>query len=349
MSSEYPKRAKSADDYVLRVEGLRTHYFLRQGVVKAVDGISFTVRRGESVGLVGESGSGKSTACFSVMRLMPAASARILGGEIWLENENLMEKSEAEMRRYRGRRMAMIMQDPLAALTPVLNIGDQVSEPIRYHKIEPSKAGRLARVLDVLQAVRIPNPADRLDQYPHQFSGGMRQRIVAAMGLGTSPALMIADEPTTALDVTIQAQFITLIRELQKQTNMAVLWVTHDLGVVAQACDRVNVMYAGRIVESGEVRRIFDAPLHPYTIGLMESVPIIGVKRKRLHQIDGQPPNLLNLPPGCPFYDRCPERMDICREQYPPATPVGDDGYVYCWARSTDSHTTDNAAAESTM
>ena len=336
MSVQVSTKATAADDFVLRVRGLRTHIFLRQGVVKAVDGVNFDIRRGEAVGLVGESGSGKTMTCFSVMRLMPVASARILDGEIWFENKNLMEKSEPEMRHYRGRRMAIIMQDALAALNPVLTVGDQVSEPIRFHNVAPSKAGSLARVLEVLRAVRIPNPADRVDQYPHQFSGGMRQRIVAAMGLGTSPSLIIADEPTTALDVTIQAQFLTLIRQLQQQTQMAVLWVTHDLGVVAQTCDRVNIMYAGRIVESGDVRRIFAKPLHPYTIGLMESVPAIGVKRKRLHQIDGQPPNLLNLPPGCPFYDRCNLRMGICREQYPPATPVGDEGYVHCWARALE-------------
>jgi peptide/nickel transport system ATP-binding protein len=187
-------------------------------------------------------------------------------------------------------------------------------------------------VLEVLEAVRIPRPAERLDEYPHQFSGGMRQRIVAAMGLGTTPSLMLADEPTTALDVTIQAQFLTLIKELQEQTGMSVLWVTHDLGVVAQTCDRVNVMYAGRIVETGSVRRILKKPLHPYTNALLESVPAIGVKRERLYQIAGHPPDLANLPSGCAFYERCPLRMDICREQFPPATSDGEGGTVHCWA-----------------
>jgi peptide/nickel transport system ATP-binding protein len=327
-----PGSPAPAAEEILRVEGLQTHIFLRKGVVKAVDGVSFTVGRGESVGLVGESGSGKTMTCLSVMRLMPVPSARIVAGDIWFEGKNLMHEPESEMQHYRGRRMALIMQDPLSALNPILRIGDQVGEPMRYH-LQQSKDSRLKRVLEVLRSVRMPRPSERLDEYPHQFSGGMRQRIVAAMGLSTSPSLIIADEPTTALDVTIQAQFLTLIRDLQEHTRLSLLWVTHDLGVVAQICDRVNVMYAGRIVESGDVRRIFKNPLHPYTKALLASVPAIGRKRKRLYQIEGQPPDLLNLPPGCPFYDRCPLRMDVCREQYPAPTPV-EDGYVHCWAVS---------------
>jgi oligopeptide/dipeptide ABC transporter ATP-binding protein len=325
--------ASDPDVPVLRVEGLRTHIFAQRGVVKAVDGVSFDVRRGETVGLVGESGSGKTMTCLSVMRLMPVRSARIIEGAVWLNGENLMEASESQMRDYRGRRVAMIMQDPLAAMDPVMAVGDQVEEPLRYHT-DQAKQRRRERVLEVLRAVRIPRPADRLRDYPHQFSGGMRQRIVAAMGLTTAPGLVIADEPTTALDVTIQAQFLGLIREIQRETKLAVLWVTHDLGVVAQVCDRVNVMYAGRIVEGGSVRRILRRPLHPYTQGLVESVPTMGVKRQRLHQIAGQPPDLLDLPPGCPFYDRCPIRMDICRAEYPPATSDGEGGFVHCWARA---------------
>jgi oligopeptide/dipeptide ABC transporter ATP-binding protein len=237
------------------------------------------------------------------------------------------------MRRYRGGQIAMIMQDPLAALNPIMTIGEQVAEPMLYHlKLSPKE--RLQRVIDTLRSLRIPNPAERLADYPHQFSGGMRQRIVAAMGVGTAPSLIIADEPTTALDVTIQGQFLALMRELRQKTQMSVLWVTHDLGVVAQVCDRVNVMYAGRIVEGGDVRRMFASPQHPYTRALMASVPVLGSKQDRLYQIEGQPPNLLNLPPGCPFYDRCPLRMDICREEYPAATPIGEDGFVHCWAVS---------------
>jgi peptide/nickel transport system ATP-binding protein len=320
-------------DEVLRVEGLRTHIFLRQGVVKAVDGVSFSVRRGETVGLVGESGSGKTMTLLSIMRVLPVAAARVVGGSIWFDGKDLLKERESAMRTYRGARIALIMQDALTALNPVLTVGDQVSEPLRYHP------GSLAtsieeRVVNVLQSVRIPNPAERLSQYPHQFSGGMRQRVLAAMALGPSPDLILADEPTTALDVTIQAQFLTLMRRLQRETGTSVLWVTHDLGVVAQTCDRVNVMYAGRIVESGDVRRILRAPKHPYTLALMESVPKLGEKRERLYQIAGQPPDPLELPPGCPFYDRCPLRMEICRTEYPPATPIGSDGHVHCWAVS---------------
>jgi len=320
-------------DDLLVVRNLRASIFTRDGEVKAVDGVDFTVRRGESVGIVGESGSGKSMTCASLMRLLPVASAKILGGEVWFEGRDLMQLSESEMRDVRGRRMALVMQDSLAALNPVLTVGDQVAEPIKHH-LKADAATSRSRVLEVLESVRIPRPAERLNKYPHQFSGGMRQRIAAAIGLGTEPALIIADEPTTALDVTIQAQFLTLLRDLKERTGLSLLWVTHDLGVVAQICDRVNVMYAGRIVESGVVRRILKAPQHPYTTALMDSVPAIGVRRKRLYQIPGQPPDLANLPKGCPFFPRCPLRMAICQSEYPPATPTEDGGYVHCWARA---------------
>ena len=323
--------ARAAGDELLRVEGLKTHIFLRNGIVKAVDGVSFTIRRGETVGLVGESGSGKSMTLMSIMRLLPVAAARVVEGTVWFDGKDLLRLSEPAMRQYRGARIGLIMQDALTALNPVLTVGDQMAEPLRYHR-RPSDGPVDQRVIEVLESVRIPNPEQRLGEYPHQFSGGMRQRVLAAMALGPSPDLILADEPTTALDVTIQAQFLTLIRSLQRETHASALWVTHDLGVVAQTCDRVNVMYAGRIVESGDVRRILSKPQHPYTYALMESVPKLGEKRERLYQIAGQPPDLLNLPPGCPFYDRCPLRMDICRREYPPATPVAPDGYVHCWA-----------------
>ena len=320
-------------DILLDVVDLRTYIRTRQGIVKAVDGATFSVRRGETVGLVGESGSGKTMTCVSVMRLLPVSSAQIVSGEVWFDGKNLLETSESEMRRVRGRDIALVMQDALAALSPVLTIGEQIGDLLRHH-LSYSRTAVRDRAIEVLDAVRIPRPSERLNEYPHQFSGGMRQRIVAAMGLATSPSLMLADEPTTALDVTIQAQFIMLIRELQEQTGMSVLWVTHDLGVVAQTCDRVNVMYAGRIVESGEVRRILREPLHPYTRALMESVPAIGTRREKLYQIAGQPPDLRKLGTGCSFYDRCPARMDVCKEQFPPAVEDGAGGYVHCWAVS---------------
>ena len=320
-----------ADEPILRVEDLRTQIRLRNGVVKAVDGVSFTIRRGETVGLVGESGSGKTMTLLSIMGLMPVQSARIVSGRIWFDGRDLLQEPESVLRQVRGARIAMIMQDALTALNPVLTIGDQVTEPLRYHHGRHSGTVR-ERAIEVLDSVRIPGPERRFGEYPHQFSGGMRQRVLAAMALGPSPDLILADEPTTALDVTIQAQFLTLVRRLQRQSNTSALWVTHDLGVVAQTCDRVNVMYAGRIVESGDVRRILHRPRHPYTVALMESVPKLGQKRERLYQIQGQPPDLLRLPPGCSFYDRCPLRMDICRDVFPPATPIGDDGYVHCWA-----------------
>jgi peptide/nickel transport system ATP-binding protein len=300
-------------------------------VVKAVDGVSLTVRRGQTVGLVGESGSGKTMTLMSIMRLLPVASAQIVGGRVWFDGRDLLQEPESAMRRYRGARIALIMQDALTALNPVLSIGDQMTEPLRYHR-GPHGAAPRARAIEVLSSVRISGPERRMGEYPHQFSGGMRQRVLAAMAMGPSPDLILADEPTTALDVTIQAQFLTLMRGLQRETNTSALWVTHDLGVVAQTCDRVEVMYAGRIVESGEVRQILHHPRHPYTVALMESVPKLGEKRERLYQIQGQPPDLLRRPPGCPFYERCPLRMDICLEAFPPATPLDDDGYVHCWA-----------------
>ena len=259
-------------EVLLRVEGLKTYFFQRKAVLKAVDGVDFTVRKGEAVGLVGESGSGKTMTCLSLMRLMPGSGARIVEGKVWFDGQDLLSLSEPEMRHYRGRRIAMIMQDPQTSLNPVYTIGEQLAEPIRLHLKERGQAV-MKRVLDALRAVRVPLPEQRVGQYPHQFSGGMRQRVVAAMGLTTRPDLIVADEPTTSLDVTIQAQFLTLIKELQREHGTSVIWVTHDLGIVAQTCDRVNVMYAGRIVESAGVRRIFKAPRHPYTKALLDSVP----------------------------------------------------------------------------
>ncbi len=319
-----------ASSELLRVENLRTYITTSQGVARAVDGVSFSVARGESVGLVGESGSGKTMTCMSLIRLLPSRSAQIVGGSVHFDGVDLLAQPESDLRHYRGRRIALIMQDSLTSLNPVLTVGDQVGEPIRYH-LKTRRAETASRVVKVMSSLRVPASRQRLKQYPHQYSGGMRQRIVAAMGLGTLPELIIADEPTTALDVTTQAQFLSIIREVRQTSNVSVIWVTHDLGVTAQVCDRVNVMYAGRIVESGDVRRIFRDPRHPYTIALMKSIPVLGQKQKRLYQIKGQPPDALNLPRGCPFAARCEHAMSICGEQYPPATPVGDNGHVNCW------------------
>lgn len=318
------------DATLLKVEGLKTYFFQRTGTLKAVDGVSFSVNVGETVGLVGESGSGKTMTCLSLMRLVPKPGSRIVEGGIWFRGQNLLDLTENEMREYRGHKMAMIMQDPQTSLNPVYSVGDQVMEPVRLHLKERGQRA-LERVLETLRAVRIPRPETRLKQYPHQFSGGMRQRVVAAMGLATYPELLIADEPTTSLDVTIQAQFLNLIRELQRERMTSVIWVTHDLGIVAQMCDRVNVMYAGKIVESSEVKKLYKSPQHPYTKALLESVPIIGAKRDRLYQIEGQPPDLRSIPSGCPFWPRCPDAMDICKEEYPPQTSTGGEDYVHCW------------------
>ena len=266
---------------LLDVKGLKTYFFQRRGVLKAVDGVNFTVRAGESVGLVGESGSGKSMTCLSIMRLVPKPAARIVEGQILFDGEDLLGIGESEMREYRGSKIAMVMQDPQTSMNPVFTVGNQVEEPIKLH-LKERGAQAMQRVLDALSAVRIPSPEDRVKQYPHQFSGGMRQRVVAAMGLATSPQLLVADEQTTSVDVTIQAQFLGLIKDIQEEHGTSVIWVTHDLGIVAQMCDRVNVMYAGRIVESAEVRKIYKDPQHPYTKALLDSVPVMGARKPRL-------------------------------------------------------------------
>jgi oligopeptide/dipeptide ABC transporter ATP-binding protein len=321
---------QNSGEVLLRVEGLETHFFSRHALVKPVDGVSFTVRQGEAVGLVGESGSGKTLTCLSIMRLLPTDGARIAGGKVWFGQNDLLSLSETEMNKYRGGRIAMIMQDPQSSLNPVLTVGDQVAEPVLVHLKERGEQVK-QRVLAALRSVRISQPEVRVDQYPHQFSGGMQQRVVAAMGLTTHPELLIADEPTTSLDVTIQAQFIALIKELQRESGTSVIWVTHDLGLVAQTCDRVNVMYAGRIVESASVRKIFKEPRHPYTRALIASVPTVGAKKERLYQIEGQPPAISERPSGCPFWPRCPSAMAICKEAYPPRTATGGDDFVHCW------------------
>jgi oligopeptide/dipeptide ABC transporter ATP-binding protein len=306
---------------VLEVTDLRTHVVTRWGTIRAVDGVSFTVQAGETLGLVGESGSGKSMTCLSVLRLVPEPAARIVGGSIRLDGEELSTKTEREMQAVRGRRIAMILQDPMSSLNPVFSVGWQLGEALgMYHGLRGR--ARAARATDLLGAVGISSPAQRLRAFPHQLSGGMRQRIVGAMAIAAPPRLLIADEPTTSLDLTIQAQYLRLLKDLQAQHGLAMIFVTHNLGIVKRICDRVAVMYAGRIVESGPVSEIFRAPAHPYTQALLASVPRLGAGTEWLTAIDGQPPDLATLPPGCAFRPRCAHAVERCAVDAPPETPV---------------------------
>ncbi len=316
---------------LLDVRNLSTHYVSARGtrVTRAVDDVSLTLDEGETLGIVGESGSGKTTLALSLLRLLPPA-ARIVGGEIRFEGEDLLGKSDAEMRRIRGKRIAMVLQDPMASLNPLFTVGDQVAEPIRVHE-GASRGSAWSRARELLKAVRISAPEMRVREYPHQLSGGMRQRIVGAIAISCEPRLLIADEPTTSLDLTIQAQYLNLLRDLQRAHNLALIFITHNLGIVAKMCDQVAVMYAGRLVESGPVGRIYNAPAHPYTRALLESIPRLGDSRKRLTAIDGQPPDPVALPGGCAFHPRCPKVMDRCREAAPPEFRVADAHTSRCW------------------
>ncbi len=315
---------------VIEVKDLKTYFFTSRGVVKAVDGVSFGVKEGETLGLVGESGCGKSITCLSILRLVPKPAGRIVGGEIIFDGEDLLSKNEREMRQIRGKRISMILQDPMTSLNPVFTIGDQVAEPVRIHQ-RLDKLMVWEKVKEMLRLVRIPSPEVRMREYPHQMSGGMRQRIAGAMVLSCQPRVLIADEPTTSLDVTIQAQFLRLLKEIQQQSNLSMIVVTHDFGIVAKVCDRLAVMYAGRIVESAPVRELFNNPVHPYTNALLNSLPKMEVKMDKLYSIEGQPPELHALPPGCSFAPRCPEAKDICTQEYPPQSAVKEGHYVSCW------------------
>jgi len=317
-------------EYLLEVKDLSTHFFTRRGVVKAVDGVSFNLKQGETLGLVGESGSGKSVTCFSIIRLVEKPAGRIVGGEVLFDGEDLLKKTEKEMIDIRGKRISMILQDPMMSLNPLFTIGDQVSEPVIIHQ-KVDKPSAWKRALEMLKRVRIPAPEVRMREYPHQMSGGMRQRIVGAMVLSCQPGLLIADEPTTALDVTVQAQFLRLFKEIQQQYNLGMIVVTHDFGIVARVCDRVAVMYGGKIVETAGVRELFNHPSHPYTTALMNSLPKMEKRVEELYTIEGQPPELHNLPPGCIFAPRCPNRMEICLKEYPPESQVNDGHVMSCW------------------
>jgi oligopeptide/dipeptide ABC transporter ATP-binding protein len=316
---------------LLKVENLQTHLHLRRGVVKAVDGISFEVHEGETLGIVGESGSGKTMTCLSILQLLPTGGGGRMQGSVALDGENLLDLTEEEMAaRVRGQKVAMISQDPMTSLNPVYTVGDQVSGPFLYHKLVKTAREALAAAAAGLRRVRIPSPERRLKNFPHQFSGGMRQRVVMAMAIACSPRLLIADEPTTALDVTIQVQIMSLLRNIQKDTNVGIILITHDLSIVAGLCHRIAVMYAGRIIETGKVRDIYRNPQHPYTQALLAAIPHLGQKRHRLAAIPGQPPNLMDLPKGCRFAPRCPKRMPVC-DDYPSTTELGDGHAVNCW------------------
>ena len=317
-------------EVVLSVEDLRTHFTTRWGTVKAVDGISFDLRKGETLGIVGESGCGKSVTMLSLMRLIPVPPGQIVSGKIVLDGEDIVPISEQEMAEIRGSKIALIIQDPMTSLNPVFSIGNQVEEAIEIHQDIP-KQSIMDRALEVLRKVNIPAAETRVKDYPHQMSGGMRQRVVGAIGISCQPQVLIADEPTTSLDVTIQAQYLKLLKDIQKDSDLSIIFITHDFGIVAKMCDRVAVMYAGRIVEHGSVRDIFNNPSHPYTEALLASVPRMDRVVDRLFSIEGQPPPLHDLPVGCAFADRCPVVMDKCRESYPEIKAVSDGHTAACW------------------
>ncbi len=313
----------------MEVKDLHTYFFNRWGITKAVDGVSFSLREGETLGIVGESGCGKTMTALSLLRLIPRPAARIVSGEIILDGENLVEKSDKEMRQIRGRKISMILQDPQTSLNPVFTIGNQLREALGIHQ-SGGRKDMLGRAVDALRNVRVAAPERRLDDFPHQMSGGMKQRVIGAIAISCEPKVIIADEPTTALDVTIQLQYLRLLKDIQAETGLAIIFITHDFGIVARMCDRVAVMYAGRIVEDAGVRDLFNKPQHPYTQTLMASVPQME-KTERLFAIEGQPPALYALPDGCRFADRCQYARDMCREDYPGTTQVEPNHTANCW------------------
>jgi len=319
---------------ILVVRDLKTQFFTYGGVVQALDGISFYVRKGETLGLVGETGCGKSVTALSILRLV-SPPGKIVSGEILFEGEDLLKKTEEEMRKIRGYKISMIFQDPTSSLNPVITIGHQVSEPFIYHQgLKKTDAEESTIVL--LKSIGIPDSDRRYKDYPHEFSGGMRQRIMIAMAVACRPSLLIADEPTTNLDVTIQAQLLELMKEFQRKYETSILWITHNLGVVAEICNRVAVMYAGTVVEVGDVRTILCAPSHPYTRMLKDCVPTTSQSKKRLQIIPGTVPNLINPPTGCRFHPRCRDAIDICKTKKPKKTEIGPGHIVSCWLYSNN-------------
>jgi len=320
---------------LLQVKGLKTQFFTQDGVVNAVNGIDFDLNEGETLGIVGESGCGKSVSVLSLMRLIPTPPGRIVGGEGWFQGRDLLTMDAEEIRSVRGNKIAMIFQDPMTSLNPVLTINQQVSEALELH-LGMDKHQSRKRTIELLELVSIPEAANRVDDYPHQFSGGMRQRVMIAMGLSCNPQLLIADEPTTALDVTIQAQITRLVRQLKEEIGMAVIWITHDLGVIAGLADRVNVMYAGYIIETADVKDIYGDPRHPYTLGLLRSIPRLDAERKtKLTPIEGLPPDLIGMQIGCPFAPRCTYAIDRCLQENPQLETIALRHRVACWVDVT--------------
>jgi oligopeptide transport system ATP-binding protein len=320
---------------LLEVNELRTHFYTQDGVVQAVNGVSFHLDKGETLGIVGESGCGKSVSVMSIMRLIPQPPGKIVGGRVLFDGTELLDLSDDEIRKVRGHKIAMIFQDPMTSLNPVLTIGRQIGEALELHMGMNREESR-KRSAELLSMVGIPEAEMRLDDYPHQFSGGMRQRAMIAMGLACDPQLLIADEPTTALDVTIQAQIVELVKQLRDEIGMAVIWITHDLGVVAGLADRMMVMYAGMIAEEAPVKAIYGDPRHPYTLGLLGSLPRLDeIREDKLQSIEGLPPDLIALPEGCPFEPRCDFAMEKCKLERPQLEPVGPRHNIACWVDIT--------------
>ena len=317
-------------DTILEVNKLQTHFFTDKGTVKAVDGVSFSINKGETLGVVGESGSGKSVTAASIMQLIPDPPGKVVGGEINFKGENLLEKPMKEIRKIRGNEISMIFQEPMTSLNPVYTVGDQIAEAIQLHQgLDKEKALEKATVM--LEKVGIPSPEERVNEHPHQLSGGMRQRVMIAMALSCNPELLIADEPTTALDVTIQAQILELMRDLRDEFNTAIMLITHDLGVIAEVADKVAVMYGGRVVESADVKTLFKNPQHPYTGGLINSIPKVEADEARLKPIQGIVPDSLNFPAGCKFSNRCDYATEKCINHEPQLEEIEDNHVVRCW------------------
>ncbi len=327
---EERRMTQATDEKILEVKSLQTSFFTEEGEVKAVDDVSFDVYRGKTLGIVGESGCGKSVTSLSIMRLIPSPPGKIVSGQILYRGKDLLKLDLSEMRKIRGNEISMIFQEPMTSLNPVFTVGNQICEAIALHQSLPKSEIR-NKAIEMLRLVGIPSPEKRIDDYPHQLSGGMRQRVMIAMALSCNPNVLIADEPTTALDVTIQAQILDLLRDLQEKVGMAIILITHDLGVVAEVADEVMVMYAGRVAEQGTVREIFKNPKHPYTRGLLNSIPTLSkdptgkLKKGRLETIPGIVPNLLHLPKGCRFQERCPYRIDACAEDEPALRVIAQD------------------------